>query len=245
MKDFGLGFKKFDCLNNAFLMKLGFNLINKSDQLWVQILRTKYKWKRDKWFKDWGPLIDICTHPEYIPDEHILVKDMVMPSGVCNWLVLNSILPPPVILSISAYKPPSIHNVDDFLGWIHYKKGYFSVKSAYAATFGVERARSDKIWHQIWHILGPQKLWVKRNKYVFNADFIETGSVLERSLWMRDSYPLSNHGMEYPLRHTTVRSCRLRKWTSPEDGWAPNSMMGSTEMDSIDAIQVIQANGGE
>ncbi|KAL1105711.1 hypothetical protein V6Z11_D04G152200 [Gossypium hirsutum] len=63
------------------------------------------------------------------------------------------------------------------------------------------------------------QLWVKRNKYVFNADFIETGSVLERSLWMRDSYLQSNHGMEYPLRHTTVRSCRLRKWTSPEDGW--------------------------
>lgn len=150
-------------------MKLGFNLIKKSDQLWVQILRSKYKWKgnlpialhegnasrlwkgiwsiwstvregviwnigngvnvdfwRDKWVKDWGPLLDICTHPEYILDKHIPVKDMVTPSGEWNWSVISSILPSQAILSISAYKPPSTHDVDDFVGGYMIRRDCFS-----------------------------------------------------------------------------------------------------------------------
>lgn len=38
LKSCGLGFKKFDSFNNVFLMKIGFNLIKKPDQLWVHIL---------------------------------------------------------------------------------------------------------------------------------------------------------------------------------------------------------------
>lgn len=41
MKCEGLGFKKFAWLNNAFLMKIGFNLIKKLEQLWVQVLKGK------------------------------------------------------------------------------------------------------------------------------------------------------------------------------------------------------------
>ncbi|MBA0722073.1 hypothetical protein Golax_009555 [Gossypium laxum] len=172
MKNGGLGFKKFDCLNNAFLMKIGFNLVKKTDHLWVQVLRVKYRWKgklpislyegntsclwkgvcgfwsmvrdgviwnigngasvdfwRDNWIKDWGPLINSCTKPKCIPKQHVPLKDFVSPSGDWNWPILNSVLPRPTILSISAYKPPSVHDRVDSARWI-------------------------------WHILVPQKLRV-------------------------------------------------------------------------------------
>lgn len=45
MNNGGLGFKKLAWLNNAFLMKIGFNLVKKPDQLWVKVLKGKYKWK--------------------------------------------------------------------------------------------------------------------------------------------------------------------------------------------------------
>ncbi|KAK5834216.1 hypothetical protein PVK06_018090 [Gossypium arboreum] len=203
MKNGGLGFKKFDCLNNAFLMKIGFSLVKKTDHLWVQVLKVKYRWKgklpislyegntsclwkracgfwsmvrdsviwniengasvdiwRDNWIKDWGPLINSCTKPKCILKQHVPVKDFVSPSGDWNWPIFNSVLPRPIILSISAYKPPSVHDPVDSIGWVHDKKGVFSVKSAYATNCGMELSKSDGIWHQIWHILVPQKLRV-------------------------------------------------------------------------------------
>lgn len=44
-KNGGLGFKKIDCQNDAFLMKIDYNLIRKPEQLWVQVIGSKYKWK--------------------------------------------------------------------------------------------------------------------------------------------------------------------------------------------------------
>ncbi|GMI85510.1 hypothetical protein like AT4G29090 [Hibiscus trionum] len=41
----GLGFRKLENVNFAFLMKLGFQLLNDTDKLWVRILRAKYKWQ--------------------------------------------------------------------------------------------------------------------------------------------------------------------------------------------------------
>ncbi|KAK5802874.1 hypothetical protein PVK06_030502 [Gossypium arboreum] len=40
----GLDFKKIGCHNDAFLMKVGFNIVKKLNQLWVQVLKAKYKW---------------------------------------------------------------------------------------------------------------------------------------------------------------------------------------------------------
>ncbi|KAK8369611.1 hypothetical protein V6Z12_A01G122200 [Gossypium hirsutum] len=43
IKSGGLGFKILSKQNDAFLMKIGFNLIQQSNQRWIQVLRTKYK----------------------------------------------------------------------------------------------------------------------------------------------------------------------------------------------------------
>lgn len=41
----GLGFKHLEDQNLSFFMKIGFNLVTKSNALWVRVLRAKYGWK--------------------------------------------------------------------------------------------------------------------------------------------------------------------------------------------------------
>ena len=38
----GLGFRKARDLNNSFMMKLAWNLIDNKETLWVQVMRNKY-----------------------------------------------------------------------------------------------------------------------------------------------------------------------------------------------------------
>lgn len=42
----GLGIRKLEDHNTSFLLKLGFHLITKEKALWVQVLRSKYKLKK-------------------------------------------------------------------------------------------------------------------------------------------------------------------------------------------------------
>ncbi|KAA3460126.1 reverse transcriptase [Gossypium australe] len=41
----GLGFRYLHDHNTSFLMKIGFNLVTRKDDLWVRVLRSKYGWK--------------------------------------------------------------------------------------------------------------------------------------------------------------------------------------------------------
>lgn len=41
-KDGGLGLKKMTSMNDAFMMKLGWGVLTKPGELWVQVLRGKY-----------------------------------------------------------------------------------------------------------------------------------------------------------------------------------------------------------
>ena len=39
----GLGLRNASSVNKAFMVKLGWRLINEKDSLWVRVLRSKYK----------------------------------------------------------------------------------------------------------------------------------------------------------------------------------------------------------
>ncbi|GMI93153.1 hypothetical protein HRI_002984600 [Hibiscus trionum] len=43
----GLGIRQVFAQNKTFLMKVAFNLVTRPDCLWVQVLRSKYKWPQD------------------------------------------------------------------------------------------------------------------------------------------------------------------------------------------------------
>ncbi|GMI87280.1 hypothetical protein like AT3G24255 [Hibiscus trionum] len=45
MEDGGMGMKDLGRQNEAFLMKVGFELVMNSDKLWVRVLRDKYSWQ--------------------------------------------------------------------------------------------------------------------------------------------------------------------------------------------------------
>jgi hypothetical protein len=48
-KDGGLGIKSPLRMNDAFLMKILWNMINKPEDLWCKVLYNKYGWKKDLW----------------------------------------------------------------------------------------------------------------------------------------------------------------------------------------------------
>lgn len=104
----------------------------------------------DKWVKDLGALINVCTQLEIIPDSHVPVVDFVSPSGDWNWTILKKVLPPTTILVIASYKSPMDADIEDFMGWEHDKKSCFSV--TYSINCGVQDGTHQGIWKHIWHI---------------------------------------------------------------------------------------------
>ncbi|KAA3463072.1 hypothetical protein EPI10_029498 [Gossypium australe] len=100
--------------------------------------------------------------------EHVPVKNIVIPNGKWNWSAVSLALSTQDLLSISSYKPPSVFDVDDFIGWRHEKRSTFFVRFDYSTNCKMEM------------------LWIRRNNYVFNADFMESGSVLKKSYRMRE-----------------------------------------------------------
>ncbi|PPS10165.1 hypothetical protein GOBAR_AA10477 [Gossypium barbadense] len=191
---------------------------------------------RDYWVKDWGPLINVCTQSEKVPTEHVPFQNMVKLSGEWNWSAISSALLSQVLLSISTYNAPSVFDVDNFIGWWHEKRSTFSICSAYSTNCGMEIAKSSTFGIKfgiIWdlkrqlriltnenrvrrHLTSDSSckicrtlfLWIRRNNYVFNANFVENGSVLEKSYRMREYYLASNRGL-VPLRHTSYKTCRI------------------------------------
>ncbi|KAK8298463.1 hypothetical protein V6Z12_D05G256500 [Gossypium hirsutum] len=67
--------------------------------------------------------------------------------------------------------------------------------------------------------MGVFLYWFRRNNYVFNADFMESGSLSEKSYHMREYYLASNHGLVSLSRHTSYKICKLIRWILPDDGW--------------------------
>ena len=43
----GLGLRKMKVQNKAYMMKLGWKLMNRRDDLWVKVIRSKYKCGND------------------------------------------------------------------------------------------------------------------------------------------------------------------------------------------------------
>ncbi|PPD76707.1 hypothetical protein GOBAR_DD26371 [Gossypium barbadense] len=64
--------------------------------------------------------------------------------GVDVPTVGRTVLPNPVILSISAYKPSLEQDVDDFMGWAHDNKGGFSIRSVYSTSYGLDVTINEK-----------------------------------------------------------------------------------------------------
>ncbi|PPS15963.1 hypothetical protein GOBAR_AA04569 [Gossypium barbadense] len=62
-------------------------------------------------------------------------------------------------------------------------------------------------------------LWIRRNNSVFNADFIEGISILEKSYRTRDEYFHLNKDLASSIGQRQTKACKLIRWNPPEDEW--------------------------
>ncbi|PPD91449.1 hypothetical protein GOBAR_DD11593 [Gossypium barbadense] len=127
---------------------------------------------------------------------------------------------PPVVSCIASYKPHFVSDVDNFVGWgkditcfqfnllilpfVEWRRlGVEKSGFEFGIYQDLKRYESYDYAHQLW-------LWIKRNNFVLNDEFIEGESVLEKSYQMMDNYLQSN----------------CIKWIPPEDEWHKGALDG-------------------
>ncbi|KAE8695366.1 Detected protein of unknown function [Hibiscus syriacus] len=114
----GMGIRKLNVQNEAFLMKLAYKLVVNSDQLWARVLRSKYKWVK------LVPESINCTRSSYV------WKDI---SQVWNEVRNNA-----TTTKLS----------NEYTGWKWSVDRQFSFKSAYELRRGILNDDTHKEWEQ-------------------------------------------------------------------------------------------------
>ncbi|KAL1149537.1 hypothetical protein V6Z11_A10G197300 [Gossypium hirsutum] len=81
-----------------------------------------------------------------------------------------------------------------------------------------------------WHL----SIW--KNNYVFNTNFIEWESVLEKIYRMRGTFLHSKHGMVSSFMCRQAKICRLVSWNAPTEGWHKVNTNGAVCIETGNAI---------
>ncbi|KAK8659465.1 hypothetical protein V6N13_029666 [Hibiscus sabdariffa] len=85
---------------------------------------------------------------------------MVDGLGNWDWLRLQLLLPNPVLLHLSATKPPQSGFQEDFLGWARSPDRTFSVRTAYQALRDSSVQSANAVWKAIAGFRGQQRIKV-------------------------------------------------------------------------------------
>ncbi|MCI11192.1 putative ribonuclease H protein, partial [Trifolium medium] len=128
----GLGIRKLDVMNNACLMKLGWNYQGGSDDLWCKVLRGKYEDSRlqrqqEAWLEE-GLCIDQHV---VIPNQlqGLKVCDLVDIDGKWNCPLFEDWLPIHLKHKVAAILPPDKDNGSDERIGVGGKKCNFSISN--------------------------------------------------------------------------------------------------------------------
>lgn len=79
--------------------------------------------------------------------------------------------------------------------------------------FACDPKRWDSLFGCIcWH------LWIRRNKYILNAELMQTKSILEKSYWMRDTSLKMKHVLKQAITCRDNGARMEKRWHPPEDG---------------------------
>ncbi|GAU36844.1 hypothetical protein TSUD_213680 [Trifolium subterraneum] len=167
--DGGLGIKSPHLMNEAFLMKILWNLINKPDDLWCQVLYSKYGRKIDLRFEIisqpydsplWKALTGIWEQFQ----NHIVWQlrdgnninfwmDKWTPSGS----PLMTHLSPNIVSQIMAIPAPLGTDGDDTIGWKGTNTHHFTIQSTYDLQHG-NGHHINGDWNKIWAWKGPHRI---------------------------------------------------------------------------------------
>ncbi|XP_016168765.1 uncharacterized protein LOC107611342 [Arachis ipaensis] len=165
----GLGIRHASQMNQAFMMKAGWGLIERKEALWARILRSKYgsgtnimpKVERRRNSSNlWKGICSVWENVQQnciwrVGDgfqirfwEHCWIPSVGSLSATTNqWNVrkLQEMLPEDIVKRIVGISPPSPWKEADYIAWRSSSNGQFSIKSAYQnlmETQGPERVRT-------------------------------------------------------------------------------------------------------
>ncbi|KAF7833013.1 putative ribonuclease H protein At1g65750 family [Senna tora] len=138
--------KNLDLMNQAYLMKVGWGLINSKDDLWAKVMKAKYKCGNDL-----IPNVQSCLSASNLWNGVVKTWDKV--EKHIFWRVGNGD-------SVAFWKdvwiyevglpPPSRNLGDDTIRWALTKDGKFSIKTAYQALFGNHPCNAQLINPKYW-----------------------------------------------------------------------------------------------
>ncbi|KAJ8769457.1 hypothetical protein K2173_002947 [Erythroxylum novogranatense] len=146
----GLGFRKLREHNKAFLCKLGFRVLSRKNDLWVRILREKYRVgvfipDSVKWIPELGLLWAHKKRGKLIPHDW-KVADVVTHNLDWDWGQLERFLSPLALLHISNVCPPNPFAGEDGIAWQGSKEGIISVSDAYTVMMQPTWDNEAMIW---------------------------------------------------------------------------------------------------
>lgn len=129
----GLGFKDLGKQNEAFLMKLGFDLILWPDQLWVQVFHAKYKWEgvipssfhATNCYWLWKGVSNIWDEVGNELSGMLAIATVTNSSG--DWDCFRSLLSKEVVHRITTQRPLRGWDVNDFPGWRWDQQIYYEI----------------------------------------------------------------------------------------------------------------------
>ncbi|KAF7841372.1 ribonuclease H [Senna tora] len=189
----GLGVRHMRFQNAAFMTKLGWRLVNQRDDLWVRVLRSKYRCGDDilpdvkissNSSRLWRAVVRNWNHVpdgmEWRLELHAVVADYTTPSGGWDWARFDYLLPDDVRARIVAIRPPSNLAPSDQVAWKFSNDGRFSIKTAYKSIAGNLGTDRDALFKLIWKLRVPQRvrtcLWLcGHNKLLTTAERVRRG----------------------------------------------------------------------
>ncbi|CAN1797820.1 Putative ribonuclease H protein At1g65750 [Linum perenne] len=208
----GLSLRSAKELNEAYLLKLGWQILKSPEKLWVRTLTNKYLKEVDDELtirrKNWGSALwrEVATIELDETEESRTVAEAVDEYGEWDWRFLHNSLPPHIVLHVAGMKQPSPDSGEDDLIWGPDPKGLFSIKSTYEVLSSIGKGNDGQLWKIVWNWKGPNRirffLWLAaHNRLLTNG---------ERKRRHLTSDDLCNHCKAAPedTLHT-LRDCQL------------------------------------
>ncbi|KAL4370603.1 hypothetical protein AHAS_Ahas06G0082300 [Arachis hypogaea] len=170
----GLGFRKLSSMNDAFLIKVLWQMDENPEQMWVKVLKHKYcdgnlidddTQSRNTDSSFWREVLKMwptfqANTVKFIGngrDSNSLVSEWVEENGEWNRRKLNTYLPEEIVQKITATYPPHFEADEDRKGWKHNEDGDFSIASTYKALNNWSKPNKT-IWSHLWSWKGPQRV---------------------------------------------------------------------------------------
>ncbi|XP_031095268.1 uncharacterized protein LOC115999567 [Ipomoea triloba] len=178
----GLGLRKLDKMNEAFLAKLGWRLMQNEDSLWTQ-----------------RPLIYHATSTITLVDRYRVVNSYWSKDHGWNWEELQDVLPEASRNELAATIIIDDAEAQDSIVWRHGTSEVFSVSSAYDLASNYSTTFEAAKWNAVWKLKVPKRtkifIWLAHHERIMtNSLRARRGMTENTNCWLcRDEVEDTDH----------------------------------------------------